>query len=145
MTGTHSHDDHEMIVRNRAYSYQPDGSGFKNSPLNYANAGATSLFTTVEDLAKWITNFDDGKVGGAALIAEMQQPGVLKNGTKLAYAFGLSVGEYKGLKTVGHGGADAGYRSYIVRFPDQHFAVAVLSNLSTANPAGLAEQVADIY
>jgi hypothetical protein len=38
--------------------------------LNYANVGATSLFTTVEDLARWIHNFDDAKVGGRAVIEQ---------------------------------------------------------------------------
>src|SRR6185436_1924774 len=53
MTGTHFHDDHEMIVKNRAYSYRPYGpQDFKLSALNYANVGATSLFTTVEDMAR---------------------------------------------------------------------------------------------
>lgn len=48
MTNTHFHDDHERIVKNRAYSYSPagPGGGFKAAPLNYANVGATSLFTT---------------------------------------------------------------------------------------------------
>ena len=32
----------------------------------------------------------------------------------------LSHGTYRGLPTVGHGGADAGYRSQFLRFPDQH-------------------------
>lgn len=79
MTSTHFHDDHEMIVKNRAYSYQPDGDGFKKSVLSYANAGATSLFTTVEDLAKWIHNLQTGMVGGRALIAAMQVEGRLND------------------------------------------------------------------
>ena len=145
MSSTHFHDDHETIVKNRAYSYYPEGDGFKSSPLNYANVGATSLFTTADDMAKWIANFDTPRVGDAALIAEMQQPGTLNNGKKISYAFGLDTGQYKGLKTVAHGGSDAGYRSFVVRFPDQRFAVAVLSNLSTSNPGALAFQVADIY
>ena len=90
MTNTHFHDDHEMIVKNRAYSYAPDkDSGFRKSVLSFANVGATSLFTTVEDLAKWIQNFDDGRVGGAAVIEQMHERGILNNGGKLNYAFGL--------------------------------------------------------
>lgn len=74
MTSTHFHDDHEMIVKNRAYSYAPvRDAGFKLAPLNYANVGATSLFTTGEDLARWVFNFEDKKVGGAAVIEQMQQ------------------------------------------------------------------------
>ncbi|MGZ7065335.1 MAG: serine hydrolase domain-containing protein, partial [Candidatus Aminicenantales bacterium] len=46
MTSTHFHLDHQEIVRNRAYSYEGDAvKGFKQSVLNYANVGATSLFT----------------------------------------------------------------------------------------------------
>jgi CubicO group peptidase (beta-lactamase class C family) len=146
MNSTHFHDDHEMIVKNRAYSYSPqkDG-GYKLSALNYANVGATSLFTTVEDLAKWITNFEDMKVGGPAVIEQMTEQGVLNDGKKIDYAFGLSIGQYRGLKTVSHGGGDAGYRSYVLHFPDQKLGIAVLSNLGSVNPARLANHVADIY
>jgi CubicO group peptidase (beta-lactamase class C family) len=146
MTHTHFHDDHEMIVKNRAYSYGPiAGGGFKLSALNYSNVGATSLFTTVEDLAKWIQNFEDAKVGGPAVIQQMHQQGKLNSGETIPYAFGLVIGKYRGLQTVSHSGGDAGYRSHVLRFPEQKFAVAILSNLGTINPSSLAQQVADIY
>jgi len=145
MTNTHFHDDHQMIVKNRAYSYTPDGSGFKLSALNYANVGATSLFTTVEDLAKWMVNFEDMKIGGPQVIEQMYTRGVLNSGKTISYAFGLDTGEYRGLKIVSHGGGDAGYRSFVVRFPEQRFGVAVLSNLGSVNPAMLAFQTAEIY
>jgi len=145
MTNTHFHDDHEMIVKNRAYSYSPrENGGFKKSVLSFANVGATSLFTTVEDMVKWIQNFEDGRVGGAVL-EQMYQHGVLNDGTERDYAFGLAISEYRDLKTVGHGGADAGYRSDILWFPGQDFGVVVLSNLGSFNPGGLTMQVAEIY
>jgi CubicO group peptidase (beta-lactamase class C family) len=146
MTSTHFHDDHEMIVKNRAYSYAPARSGgFKLIALNYANVGATSLFTTVEDLAKWINNFDTAKVGGPAVIKQMGEQGVLNSGQKLDYAFGLAWGKHRGLKTIGHSGGDAGYRSHVLMFPDQKFAVAILSNFATFAPPLLSQQVAEIY
>jgi CubicO group peptidase (beta-lactamase class C family) len=47
MDNTHFHDDHEMIVKNMAYSYNTgSNNGFKKSVLSFANVGATSLFTT---------------------------------------------------------------------------------------------------
>jgi CubicO group peptidase (beta-lactamase class C family) len=146
MANTHFHDDHEMIVKNRAYSYRSaPGGGYKLSALNYANVGATSLFTTAEDMAKWVQNFDDGRVGGKAVIDQMVEQGVLNNKQKLDYAFGLVVGKYKGLKVVEHSGGDAGYRSHVMRFPDQKFAVVVLSNLASFIPTIQARQVADLY
>jgi CubicO group peptidase (beta-lactamase class C family) len=146
MNHTHFHDDHRMIVKDRAYSYgSAAGGGFGLIALNYANVGATSLFTTVEDMAKWLNNFDDGRVGGVQVIQQMFQQGVLNSGERLDYAFGLVIGKYKGLKVIEHGGGDAGYRSQVMRFPDQKFAVVILSNLGSFNPSGMARQVADLY
>jgi CubicO group peptidase (beta-lactamase class C family) len=146
MTRTHFHDDHSMIVKDRTSAYQPrTGGGLKVSIPVFDTYGATSLFTTVEDLAKWDQNFVDRKVGGDSVMEQMLTPGVLNSGKKLTYAFGLSIGEYKGLKTVGHGGSDAGYRADFVRFPDQRFSVVCLCNLSTTNPSMLTRRVADIY
>jgi len=146
MTRTHFHDDHTMIVKDRTSAYQPrKGGGLRVSIPVFDTYGATSLFTTVEDMAKWDQNFVDKKVGGEAAMAQMLTPGVLNNGKKLTYAFGLTVGEYKGLKTVGHGGADAGYRSDFIRFPDQRFSLVCLCNFSRSNPAMLTRRVADIY
>jgi CubicO group peptidase (beta-lactamase class C family) len=146
MKHTHFHDDHEMIVKNRAYSYAPGTENeFKKSVLSYANVGATSLFTTVEDLAKWNQNLDDGRIGGKDVIKQMHQLGVLNNGNRLEYAFGLVINEYKGLKMVSHSGGDAGYRSFVCRFPEQQFSVVVLSNLSNFNPYDRALKVVDIY
>jgi hypothetical protein len=75
----------------------------------------------------------------------MLTPGVLNSGKKLGYASGLSIAEYKGLKTVGHGGADAGYRADFVRFPEQQFSFVCLCNISNANPGLLTRQVAELY
>jgi len=146
MTSTHFHDDHETVVKNRAYAYAPGSMGiYKLTALNYANAGATSLFTTAEDMAKWALNFEDYKVGGKAVIDQMHEVGILNNGTKLNYAFGLTIGKYKGLSIVEHGGGDAGYRSHIIRFSEQRLAVIVHSNHAAANPGGLSRQVADLF
>jgi CubicO group peptidase (beta-lactamase class C family) len=146
MRDTHFHDDHREIVRGRAYSYAPrEGGGFQHSVLSYATVGATSLFTTVEDLVRWDQNFYDAKVGGRAAVNLVQTRGVLNDGEQLRYAFGLNIGEYRGLRVVEHSGADAGYRSHLIRFPGQHFSVAILCNLGTMIPSELTRRVADVY
>jgi hypothetical protein len=74
----------------------------------------------------------------------MLERGKLNSGELQDYASGLVLGTYKGLPTVDHGGADAGYRSDLIRFPEQHFSTAVLCNFANTNPSALARQVADI-
>jgi len=145
MAHTHFRDDHAEIVKNMAYGYVPAADTFRISITNFDTVGATSLLPTVEDLALWDENFYQPRVGGAAMIKQMLEPGKLNNGEQLDYAFGLVLGQYRGLATVDHGGADAGYRSDMIRFPDQHFSVACLCNLATSNPSQLAKKVAEVY
>ena len=146
MTNTHFHDDHQMILKNRAYSYQAvENGGFKHAVNNTTALGSSSLYSTVEDLAKWMLNFDDTQIGEQTVIDQMHQRGVLNNGEQISYALGLNIGEYRGLKTVDHSGSWRGFRSYLIRFPDQKFGVVILCNLNTFNPLGLAEKVADLY
>jgi CubicO group peptidase (beta-lactamase class C family) len=145
MSHTLFYDDHEKIVKNRAYSYFVDNTGTKKSILNYANVGATSLFTTVEDLSLWLTNFSNIKIGDSTIINKMNKLAVLNNGETFGGALGQFVGQYKGLNEIQHGGADAGYRSYLTRFPDENFSVIVLSNSAELNASSTAHKVVDIY
>jgi len=145
MKNTLFYDDHEKIVKSRAYSYYSTDKGYKKSVLNYANVGATSLFTTVEDLNKWAVNFETMKVGNEKVMALMNQRFVLNKGDTISYAFGQEIEKYKGLKSFSHGGADAGYRTYLLRFPEQHFSVAVFSNLASFNPGSICYALADLY
>jgi CubicO group peptidase (beta-lactamase class C family) len=145
MRNTLFYDDCERIVKNRAYSFYADSTGYKKSILSYSNAGATSLFTTAEDLCLWSRNFESPVVGDKDIINRMNLRGILNKGDTITYAMGQEIGKYKGLKIISHGGADAGYRSFLVRFPDQRFSVNVLSNLASFDPGGMSFKIADIY
>lgn len=145
MSNSFFYDDHEKIVKNRAYSYYTDSIGIKKSVMNYSSVGATGLFTTVEDLSRWSINFSNIKVGDATIINKMNTPAVLNNGETFGGALGQFVGEYKGLKEIQHGGLHAGYRSYLTRFPDEGLALVVLSNSAEFNPVDMAHKVLGIY
>ncbi len=145
MKNTHFRDDHAEIVKNIAYGYEPAKDNFRISITNFDTVGATSLLTTVEDLQLWDENLYNPRVGGSAMIKQMLERGKLSNGEQLDYAFGLVIGRYRGLATVDHAGGDAGYRSDMIRFPEQHFTAACLCNLAGSNPSELTRKVAEIY
>ena len=93
MTHTFSRDDHAVIVKNNVYGYESEkGGSYRLGLTNFVTAGATSLHTTVEDLALWDENFYHPRVGGASFLEQMLQSGKLNNGETLDYAFGLKVG-----------------------------------------------------
>jgi CubicO group peptidase (beta-lactamase class C family) len=146
MENTHFHDDHTHIVKGRAIGHlkREDGS-IALAMSNFAQVGSGGLYTSVDDLLAWDRNYYDNTLGEGGLIDRMLVRGVLNDGDTLSYAAALQVGEYKGLRTVSHGGALGGYRAQLLRFPDQRFSVICLCNLAPMNPTGLARQVADIY
>lgn len=145
MNNTLFYDDHERVVENRAYSYHMGSKGYQKSVLSYANAGATSLFTTVEDLSIWAQNFEKMTVGNQNVMDMMEHKFVLNNGDTIEYAFGQVINKYKGLKAASHGGADAGYRTFFIRFPEQHMSISVFSNNASFPVGGLAFELADLY
>jgi CubicO group peptidase (beta-lactamase class C family) len=145
MTNTHFHDDYHMLVPGRTSAYARRANGWRVSIPNFDTYGATSLFTTVGDLLKWEANFDSLTVGDSAIFAAMETPARLTNGDTTGYGLGLAIGGYRGARVIGHGGADAGYRSYVGRYPDHGLAIAIACNASTANTGALAQGVADAY
>ena len=145
MTNTHFHDDYTMLGPGRTSAYVMRGGALHVSIPNYDTYGATSLFTTVGDLLKWEANFDNPTVGNRALIARMEAPTPLTGGDTSNYGFGLVADRYRGARIVNHSGGDAGYRTFVERFPDLGLATVVLCNSGSANPALLARRVADAY
>lgn len=146
MTNTHFHDDHTELVSNKAYGYARDSNGKFNAVSDSLTAlGSSSLYTSIDDLARWVMNLDDPKIGGQAVLERMATRGVLNSGKEIAYAFGLNVDRYRGLRTLSHGGSWASFRTYLVHFPEQRFSVVTLLNHSPSNASQAAFDVVDIY
>lgn len=146
MTDTHFHDDHRVLVKDRAYSYsRTPAGGYRRAVLNYANVGATSLFTTSEDLTRWARNFFEPSVGGKAVIRQMYERGTLTTGERIDYAFGLVLADRGGRRYVEHSGDDAGFRSHILMIPEERFSVVVLANEERISPSSLARRVARLF
>ena len=145
MTSTHFHDDHTVAVRGRAAAYSPTSKGdWRINIWNNDIVGQGGVMTTLEDLLKWDENFYTGKVGGKGFLARQLQRGVLSNGQAITYAYGLQIGEYRGLPIVDHGGSTGGYRAVITRYPTAHTSFVALCNVSTADPGTMMRRVADI-
>ena len=106
--------------------------------------GSSSLFTTAEDLAKWLVNLSTKSVGGEAAFARMLTPGVLNDGTPIRYAGGVNVTAWRGQPMVTHDGSWAAFSSTVIHFPRLRGGVVLLANTSmAASRVGLA--LSDIF
>ena len=146
MSNTHFFDDNSMLIKNRAATYSAARSGaFRTLLSTNETVGDGGIYTTVEDLKKWDDEFYDQKILNASFWKLMTTQGVLNNGKTIVYAGALEIKEYKGLKTIDHGGRGAGSWSDIIRFPEQKFTVIVLTNRSDAVATPLGYQIADLF
>lgn len=138
MTSTRFVTDHQEVVARRAGSYGPaKGGGFHRIALAYSTAGATSLNTTVVDLARWarhtmtpaaraLREIGSGEIGS----------GEIGSGSP-RYALGVRVGPWRGHMAVQHAGADAGYRAHFLVLPDDGLAAVALANNAAGTPGDL--------
>src|SRR6266481_1650180 len=147
MTHTQYRENHASLIANRALAYdeKEKKDGYALNVSYFEQTGDGAVHTSVEDLLKWDENFYGPRVGGKEFLGELQERGKLNGGKVLEYAKGLFIGEYRGLRTVSHGGSWGGYRAELLRFPEQHLSVACLCNLGDAGPSRRAHQVADVY
>jgi CubicO group peptidase (beta-lactamase class C family) len=137
-------DDNTEIVKERAYGYSPSDGGWAiDHAWNFQMGGDGQVLTSVEDLLKWDRNFYHPEVGGQGFLDRLHTRGTLNNGDTIPYALGLTLDEYRGLRRVQHGGAWAGFRAMLARYPDQHTSVILLCNRGDANPGGYANRVAE--
>jgi CubicO group peptidase (beta-lactamase class C family) len=140
------HDDVAEVVAKLATGYTRGADGaLRVARQTGGLVGNGGLFTTVGDLLRWERNFAEPRVGDASIIASMETPPALPGGETTVYGLGLQMERHGGRRTVGHGGGDQGVSAYVVRYPDDDLAVAVLCNLDEIDSIELARGVANLY
>ncbi|MFH1764777.1 MAG: serine hydrolase domain-containing protein, partial [Gemmatimonadota bacterium] len=145
MKSTHYHDDHHEIVPGRAtgYGLGPQGR-FVVDQTTLDIVGDGGVFTSVEEVSRWMANFWALDVGGEAWLSQLEGRGVLTTGDTVDYALGLRHGTQRGLPYVGHGGAFVGYRAATLRYPGEDLAVVVLCNYGLTDPMSMAMGVGEV-
>jgi CubicO group peptidase (beta-lactamase class C family) len=136
-------DDYQRIVPGRAQAYARQGTGPWRLNMPFMNVyGNGGMLTTVGDWMKWNAMLDSKSLG-APLVDALETRGVLNDGRKIAYALGLTVDTYKGLKDVSHGGATAGYQTFLARYPDNKVSIGVMCNGISPSSGGIAAGITD--
>jgi CubicO group peptidase (beta-lactamase class C family) len=132
------------VIPNRAVAYSRTASGYEQQ-MPFENIhGHGGLLTTPADLMKWNTLLVTHAIGGDKMYADRVQRGTLKNGQKIAYAGGLTIGEFNGYSEISHSGATAGYRAWLVYYPDKKVTIAILSNDAGGNVVAAGKKIAEI-
>jgi CubicO group peptidase (beta-lactamase class C family) len=111
---------HTEITKNRAMAYRQYGEdGYANCFAQLDSPGSSSLYSTLDDMTKWLLTVDERKFGGSEVWDIMLAKGTLDNGDSVEYGYGLTLGTYESHTVIRHGGHWLGYLSDLVYFPDE--------------------------
>jgi CubicO group peptidase (beta-lactamase class C family) len=92
-----------------------------------------SMYTTVEDMVKWIAALDAQRFVSPAAYRQMYAPVQLANGKTAPYGFGWELERYKGGNVYLHDGVWQGFTGIVTRFVDARVSVVVMANLGDSD------------
>ncbi len=90
--------------------------------------GSSGLACSAHDLALWLDNYQNGRLGGVRVQQRVTQLSETPTGTERDYVFGNWHSNRDGHAVVGHQGLAAGFRASLHSFPDDHFKIIYLTN-----------------
>lgn len=127
--------DNRGIISGAATGYYSRGTSFITATYvdPTTSLGDGGIVTTTGDLLRWDQALYTERLVSRQSLDEMFTP--YMNG----YGYGWEVGTRFGKKTLSHSGSNAGFSSYILRFPDDRLTVIVLGNgdrMSAGRAAG---------
>jgi D-alanyl-D-alanine carboxypeptidase len=130
-------DRREAALHDRAIGYLFDAVGGVQ-PAEYTDSGsdfaAGGLYSTAEDLSRWVKGLLDGRVVSPQMLERAWTPVALDGGRTGVYGYGFMLVPYRGLREIGHGGDISGFNSYVALYPTEKLAVVVLSNVGMRPP-----------
>ena len=138
-------DEPEIIIKNRAYSYDKYDNTYYKNILNHSFVGSTGLNTTIDDLSLWAMNFKKKTIGNDAIFNKMKEKSRLNSGELIPYGLGLENQVYKGLDIVFHGGGIGRYGSRILIIPEQNFSIVYMCNSHEFHPFDIVYPIIDYY
>jgi len=146
MTNTLAYEQGLSIVPNRAYGHAPKSNVWQRTDQSLTSSvlGDGGVYSSVADLAKWDQALYKTKLVSEPMLRVAFSPLTPTDRPGRSYGFGWYVTEYRGLKEIYHSGETIGFRSRLVRIPEEKFTVIILSNRADAKLVELPHQIADL-
>jgi CubicO group peptidase (beta-lactamase class C family) len=144
MNSTQVLSDYSKTIKHLASSYYMDGDEYHKATDQLTAFGSSSIFTTAEDLARWVIRFKKGLDENDPVYLRMIQTDTLNDKNPNNYAYGLLVETINGVKEISHDGGWAGFATIIDNFPDKNLSIILLANTNNFNPNSAVNAVADL-
>ena len=125
--------------RATGYLFDPASGGVVLAETSNADPASGGLYSTAEDMARWVKGLLDGRIVSPATLEKAWTPVTLNDGRRGGYGYGFMLIPYRGLREVAHGGDISGFNTYYAIYPTEKLAVVVLSNVGMRPPGPVPE------
>ncbi len=135
-------------VNNRAYGYSEEHGIWTRTDQSQTSAvlGDGGIYSSIDDLAKWDAALYDDRLLSAQSRELAFTAATETDDPKVNYAMGWRVTDEKiGGRTLWHSGETIGFRNVIIRYPEQHFTVVLLTNRNDPEPYQTAREIAQLF
>ncbi len=146
MKNTIVHEEGITTVANRAYGYDRiEDKTFekKDQSLTSAVLGDGGIYSSVNDMLKWIKALGKDELLSYELLKETMTRGILSNGENFDYGYGWRLDRYNDKEMIYHTGSSTSFRNILVLIPDENFLLIFLSNRNEGDTKGMALQMID--
>jgi len=123
----------------KAYMWSYDGRNFVAPTFQLGMAPAGSMYSTVTDLARFMSILFNGGKGPQgqilkkATLEKMWMPQFAPAGEKNGFGIGFALSELQGYRRIGHGGAIYGFATELEALPEAKLGVIAVTSLDCAN------------
>lgn len=146
MNATFIEDDTSKIITKTATSYtEIEPAVFVNIENFDLTYGASNVYSTTEDILKWLINFNEAPAKFQNAFEILKTVDVLNSGQKNNYGFGVFVDDFYGNHRIQHTGAIAGFRSVMYSYPDENLKIIILSNFTSNQLTNTADQISQLF
>jgi len=132
-------------VPHRAWGYSQAAQGWERTDQNSYSAvlGDGGIYSSIDDLARWDAAWYDGRLfdDTTRALALGRQVQVADEPEATWYGFGWRIAEGRQW----HNGESIGFRNSLVRWPQQHLTVVLLSNRNDPTPYDTARAIGALF
>jgi CubicO group peptidase (beta-lactamase class C family) len=143
-------DDIFEIIPNRSRGYRKTREGRVTNTL-YADTSnkipAGGFVSTAEDMCKFAVALQNGSLINETTLQQMWTLQKTRDGQQISYGLGWRIGNRNGSKEVFHGGAAAGFSTFLYCLPEKGVSVVLMANMELLGQKqrdDLAREIADI-
>jgi CubicO group peptidase (beta-lactamase class C family) len=143
MTNTLAYVTEGPAVPNRAFGYSEEGGRWVRTDQSMTSSvlGDGGIYSSIDDMARWDAALYDDRLLSESSRAAAFTPRTRTDDPTVEYGYGWRVtGD-----SVWHSGETIGFRNVIVRYPDRHLTVILLTNRNDPEPYKTALAIAHLY